>query len=142
MHVIADRAQIAVAAAIHHERFVTAAEQVAEEFVPPVEARGVSAQEPLHPGNEIGARRLHDEMKVIGHEAERVHLPIRLGARLAQRLDETLPVGVVFEDRFAAIAPIHDVIDRAGILHSKFARHEVERGELRQNCQLSGLTPL
>ena len=53
-----------------------------------------------------------------------MHLPVRLGARLAQRLDETLPVRAVFENGFPALGAIHDVMDRAGILHSKFARHE------------------
>jgi len=46
-----------------------------------------------------------------------------LGARLAQRLDETLPILVIVEDRFAPVAAIHDVVDRSGILDSQLARH-------------------
>ncbi len=54
MHVIAHRLQIAVARAVHDQRLVAPAEQVAEQLVPPVEAAGVSAQKPFHPGDQIG----------------------------------------------------------------------------------------
>src|ERR1043166_276580 len=43
MHVITDRLQIARAAAIHHQRLVASTEQMAKQFMTPVEARGVSA---------------------------------------------------------------------------------------------------
>jgi hypothetical protein len=80
-------------------------------------------------------------MKMIGHEAERMHLPVRLGASLAQCLNETFTVSIVFENGFPTIASIHYVVNRAGILHSKFARHAAERRQWRRNCQLSGPTP-
>src|SRR4051812_40218963 len=44
MHVITDRLEVAVAAAIHDQRLVTTAEEMPEKLVPPVEARRVSAQ--------------------------------------------------------------------------------------------------
>ena len=42
---------------------------------------------------------------------------------LAQRLDETLAIRVILEDRLAPVAAIHDVVNRAGILDSEFASH-------------------
>ena len=50
-------------------------------------------------------------------------LPIGLGARLTQRLDEALAVGLVMEDQFTAVAPAHDVVNRPGIFDSQFAGH-------------------
>ena len=49
---------------------------------------------------------------MIGHEAERMHLPVGLGAGLAQGLDETFAIGIVLEDGFAAVAAIHHVVNR------------------------------
>ena len=66
---------IAVAAAIDDEGFVAAAEEMAENFVPAVEAAGVGAQKPFHPGDEVGQRRFQNEMKMILHQAIRVDLP-------------------------------------------------------------------
>lgn len=57
-------------------------------------------------------------MKMIPHQAIGMNLPIGLGAGFAQGGDETLAVPVVLEDRLAMIAPIHDMIDRAGILYA------------------------
>jgi hypothetical protein len=34
--------------------------------------------------------------------------------RLAQRLNETCPICLVMEDRFALVVPVHEVVDRAG----------------------------
>ena len=41
---------------------------MAEHFVPPIEAAGVSAQKPFHPGDQIGLGRLDHQMKMIRHE--------------------------------------------------------------------------
>jgi hypothetical protein len=53
----------------------------------------------------------------------RVNPPAGLAARLAQRAQERLPVGVVLEDRLAAVAPVHHVVDRAGIFDAQRAGH-------------------
>ena len=50
-----------------------------------------------------------------------VNLPGRLGARLAQRGDESLTIRVVFENRLTPVDAIHDVIICAGLLDSQFA---------------------
>jgi hypothetical protein len=83
---------------------------VAEQFVPPVETAGVSAQQPFHPGDQIRLRRLDHQMEMIRHENVGVNLPARLRASLAQRLDEPLAIRVVLEDRLPPIPAIQDVI--------------------------------
>jgi hypothetical protein len=117
-HVLADCSQVSVAAAINDQRFVTTAEQMAKEFVAPVEARSVSAQKPFHPGDEVGPRGFDDEMKMIGHQTQGVHLPKGFGAGQAQGFKEKMPVIVVQENRFSTIASIHRVVDRSGIFDS------------------------
>jgi len=115
MDVIADRAQIAVAAAIHDQGFVAAAEQMAEEFVPAVETARVNAQQPFHARDQIGLWRFKHQMKMISHQAPGMNLPAGFGAGFAQRGEELLPVVIVAEDRLAMITPIHHVIDCARI---------------------------
>lgn len=53
-----------------------------------------------------------------------MHQPAGLLARLAQRVEETLAIGVVVEDRLAAVSAIEQVVNRAGILNPQFSRHE------------------
>jgi hypothetical protein len=111
-----------------------------EQFVSPVEAAGVSAQKPFYAGDQIRRRRLDHPMKMIRPEDVGVQLPAGLGARLAQRLDEALPIRLVLEDRLAVVAAIHDAVDRTGILDSHLARHDarVTRAALVVNIK----TPL
>jgi hypothetical protein len=47
-----------------------------------------------------------------------VNLPARLGANLAQRVDEALAIRIIHEDQFAPVTAIYDVINRAIILDS------------------------
>ncbi len=53
----------------------------------------------------------------------RMDLPTRLGAGLLERFQKTTTIRVAFEDGFAAITAIHDVVNRAGILQSESAGH-------------------
>jgi hypothetical protein len=94
---------------------------VAEELVTPVEATRVSAQQPFHPGDQIWLRRLDHPMKMIRHEDIGVNLPARLGANLAQRLNEALAIRIIHEDPFAPVTAIHDEINRSSLLDSQFA---------------------
>jgi hypothetical protein len=52
-----------------------------------------------------------------------MNLPACFVARFAEGFQKTLPILIVLENRFSPVSPIHDVIDRSRILHSKFARH-------------------
>jgi hypothetical protein len=60
-------------------------------------------------------------MKMIRHEDIGVNLPARLGANLAQRLDEALAIRIIHEDQLAPVTAIHDVINPAIILDSRLA---------------------
>jgi hypothetical protein len=71
---------------------------VAKELVTPVEATGVSAQQSFHSGDPIWLRRLDHPMKMIRHEDIGVNLPARLGANLAQRLNEALAIRIIHEN--------------------------------------------
>ena len=63
-------------------------------------------------------------MKMIRHEDIGVDLPARLGASLAQRVDEALAIRIIHEDPFAPVTAIHDVIKRASLLDSQLAGHD------------------
>ena len=64
-------------------------------------------------------RRLDHPMKMIWHQDIGVNLPTRLGANLAQRLDEPLTIRIIHEDPFASVTAIHDVINRPRIRDSQ-----------------------
>jgi hypothetical protein len=53
-----------------------------------------------------------------------VNLPARLGASLAQRVDEALAIPIIHEDPFAPVTAIHDVINRASIFDPQLAGHD------------------
>lgn len=116
MHVIAGEVEIAGGAAVHHDGFVTAAEQLARAAVAQIEARGVGAEQPFHAGPEVRARGFDDEMKMIGHEHVGVDVPAGFRAGFAQRGQKTPAIQVVAKNGFPATTPVHDVIDGARIL--------------------------
>ena len=91
-----------------------AKKEMARELVPPVEAAGVGAQKPFHPGDQIRLGRLDHQMKMIRHENVGVNLPVRLGASLGQRLDKALAIRLVFEDRLAPVAATCSRMELAG----------------------------
>ena len=94
-----------------------------EKPVPAIESAGVNSQQPLHAFHQIGLGRFHDQMKVIGHQTQRMDLPPGAPTALAQGFDEPLPVLLILEDDLAPIPAAHQVIDRPLILHSHLARH-------------------
>lgn len=101
-------------------------EEVAEERVAPVKPGGVGAQEPLHPGHQVGSRRFHHEMEVIGHETIGMHLPSGFPTGLGQRAEEQFSIRVAPEDGLTSIPAIHHVVDRARVLDSQLAGHATE----------------
>ena len=60
-------------------------------------------------------------MEMIRREDIGVNLSARLGANLAQRLNEALAIRIIHEDPFAPVTAIHDVINRASLLDSQLA---------------------
>jgi hypothetical protein len=60
---------------------------------------------------------------MIFHQTKCMDLPRGLGASLAEGEEKALAIEIVLEDRFAAIAAIHDVVNGAGIFDTKLAGH-------------------
>ena len=123
MDVSAHALEITAARSVHDQRLGAPGEQVAGKLVPPVEATRVSAQQPFHPGDPMGLRRLDHPMKMIRPEDRGVNRPARLGANLAQRLDEAQAIRSIPEDQLAPVTAIHDLIIRGSLLDSQLAGH-------------------
>src|SRR4051812_8715426 len=98
MHVVANRLEVTIAAAINDQRLVTSAEKVTEFLVAPVESDRVGAEQPLHAGHNIRLGCFDDQMKVIRHQTVRMHLPLRLLTGLLKRLQKAPTVCVVLEN--------------------------------------------
>jgi hypothetical protein len=60
---------------------------------------------------------------MVSHQHPGMDPPPRSHARLAQRLEEQLPVVIVPENRLSPIAPCHHVIEGSGILNANAAGH-------------------
>ena len=67
MHVIADRSQVTIATAIHHQRFVAATKQMTEQLMAAIKAGSVNAQKPFHAPDQVGLGRFHHQMKMVQH---------------------------------------------------------------------------
>ena len=76
-----------------------------------------------YPGNEIGIRRLDDEVKMITHETIRMNLPVGFLADFSQCGEKLLVIEIIAEDRFTAVTTVHHMVDRAGILDAQRAGH-------------------
>lgn len=142
VNVVADRQQIAIAAPVDDEGFVSATEEVTENLVATIKSGGVSAHEPPHASDEICTGRLDDEMKMIVHQAIRVNLPVGLGTSLAKGNEKALTIGVVAKDRLATITAIEDVINGTGVFDPECAGHGTSSIARPNQCQYSGLTPI
>ena len=59
----------------------------------------------------MGLRRLDHPLKMIRPEDRGVNLPARLGANLAQRLNEALAIRSIPEDPFAPVIIIKETTD-------------------------------
>ncbi len=123
MHIVTGSAQVAAATLVDDERLVAPAEQMAEEFMPTIEATSISPEEPFHARDEIGLRRLSDEMEMIFHETKGVELPAGFFAGFAQCVEEGAAILVVLEDGFAPVTAIHEVIHGTRKLNTQRAGH-------------------
>jgi len=111
--------QAAHATAIDQQRFVAAAEQVAKDFMPGVISLGVGPQEPFDPGDQVRVGCLDDQMEMVGHQTEAMHLPSRFLTAVGQRAQKPLPVRVVAKEVLSVIPAVHHVIDGAAILDAQ-----------------------
>ena len=94
-----------------------------EELVPMIQTQRVGAQEPAHPRHQAAIGSLHQEMKMIAHEAVRMHLEIRFLTGFSQGLEEVLAVHIIGEDVLPAITTTHDVLDGTGVFDAELTRH-------------------
>jgi len=62
-------------------------------------------------------------VKVVSHEAIRVHLPPGFLAPLGQSFEKVLPINVINENVLPPIPSVHDVVNCARIFDSHRARH-------------------
>ena len=97
MNIIAHRLEIAAARPIHNQRLEAAGKQMPNNLCRRFQPAGLSAQKPFHPCDQIGLECREDQMKMIGLEDAGVNLPARFGARLAEGLDEALPIRLIVE---------------------------------------------
>ena len=125
MHVIAGGLEIAVAAAIHWQRFVTTRKEVAKLLVLTVKAIGIDTQQPMHPLDQVAARRFSDKMKVVAHQAPGMDLPVGFLTGFTKGVQEQPPILVIQENGLAPVATIHRVINRPGVLNSELPCHLV-----------------
>jgi hypothetical protein len=74
-----------------------------------------------------GGKSASKDIETIEQRPCRQHVAVELDGvdreRLAEDLEETLPVGVVLIDVFPFIAPAGDVVEGAGILGAKKSGH-------------------
>jgi len=121
--IITHRFEIIVATAVHEQRLVPAAEEMAELSVPAVEPAGIGAQQPFHAGDQRGLGRFEDQMKMVGHQAIGMDLPARFSAGFRQRLQKQVVTRLRSGDRCAPVPTVHHLIKRPRILDSQLARH-------------------
>jgi hypothetical protein len=96
---------------------------MAVQFMTAIISSRVGAKEPLHTDDQIRLRRLDNQMEMIGHQHESVHLPACLKTDIGERLNETLPVMVIAKDILPPISAANKVIDGAGEFDSQSSGH-------------------
>src|SRR5512141_2244888 len=68
-------------------------------------------------------RCFHHQVKMMAHQTIGMNLPTGLRAGLPQGLQKALPIPVVLKNGLAAVATVHDMVDRATVLDPELARH-------------------
>ena len=121
MHVAAQPQQVGVPLDQHGP--VAALQQVAVPLVAVVEIDRVGRLQPVHEAAEIAPRRLQHQVQVVGHQAEQIQPDLERRHALAQHPQETLPVGVILEDRPPLIAPGRHVVHGPFILDALRSGH-------------------
>jgi len=97
---------------------------------PPI---GVRREEQLHAFGEVGARRLEDQVEVIGQEDIGIHQPSRPPDGAFQASHQPPAVGIVLDDVLPAVTPCHDMIDSIGILDPQSSCHH----HIESSCRVS-----
>jgi hypothetical protein len=130
MYVIACGFEVAVAAALDQGRFEPPRKKMPKRLVSAVKTLGKGAQEPFHPGDQVGVGGLEHQVEMVSHQAVTVNLPAGFLAAFFQSGNEPVPVLVVAKDRFAMIPAIHHVVYGSGILDAQLAGHKASTDTL------------
>jgi hypothetical protein len=85
--------------------------------------RSAGAQQPLHSLDQIASRSFQNDMKMVAHQAEGMHLPIGFCAAFTQGSREEFGILFIKKDRFEVIASIHHVVNRSWVLDTQLASH-------------------
>jgi len=96
------------------DRLEPTLEQRSNPVTPTVKTLSVNAVELAHADGEIGLRRLHQQMIMIGHQAVRVADPMVATHHTGQRFQKQLAVGVGKKHFLLRVAAARQMIDRSG----------------------------
>jgi hypothetical protein len=85
--------------------------EVAHEAIAPVEVVHVGAQDAGQALRQIrGAIQLHQDMKVIGHQAVMIEADAEAFLVARQQTEKTTAIVVIDKDPFPVVASVHDVV--------------------------------
>jgi hypothetical protein len=96
---------------------------MAEDLVFAVEPRSVGSQQPLHSLDQVASRSFQNDMKMVAHQAQSMHLPIGFCAALTQGSQKKFGILFITKDRLEVIASIHHVVNRSRVLDTQLASH-------------------
>ena len=108
---------------LDQQAFVSTLEKVTAFTAKPVEAIGESSLKPLHASDQIPVRSFDREMIVVAHDDEGMEQPVRFLAGLEQAALKRSARFLVAKNLGAVVAPIQDVIARAGKFEPQLSRH-------------------
>ena len=77
--------------------------------------RTKNSGQPFHSRYQICLRGFNDQMKMVAHQAVRLHLPLGLDTSLSERAKKSLPILVILKNVLALVASIEHMIYCAGI---------------------------
>src|ERR1035441_3605391 len=98
--------EITVATPLDEECLVSPAENMPKKLLPVVQADGVRAEEPPHPGHKVGVGRFQHQVEVVPHQAVSMHLPAGFLGTLRQRLEELLTINIIEKNVLSPVAPV------------------------------------
>ena len=121
-HVAEDREEMAVV--LNWKTFEAALPHMPVTVVVPMVAADVAGHPPLHERAEgVVGGRLHDEVEMIGHQADAEYFDRILRLRRGEQVETCGVVAVLVEDRGATIPTIQHMVGVPGYLSARNPRH-------------------
>lgn len=106
------------------DRLESALKEIADPVVAIVECGGIATQQPLHGTRERDQAGARQEVKVVGQKRPRVDAQVPGVRCRSEAVDEVVAIDVIGEDRAAFDTPSHDVVQSAGSVEPRTARHD------------------